>query len=283
MVNQENVALQCPFSKGKLKFRAPVSEENSSKKYVKNGSIVREIWGKSDVILFIFAGSAAEFALHKSVDWLYFTGKLPNDPLGRMFSTVDYARKIVFASEEEAHKTIETIAKIHNAIEKKRGYKIPDWAYRDVLSMLMYYSISAFELLERKLKPEEKEAVYHVFSDVGKRMGIQKLPENFQDWWQQRQIDLRNNYKKSDFTIDLFLQYRKHLGNLRYHVLLEAQKLVCPKLVKQMLNFKSYSVLSPTVPIYKICKTLKLDWMIKEVLLPSEYKKQIADLDIHSK
>lgn len=282
MVNQENVALQCPFSKGKLQIQARYNEKLSSKNYVKNGSIVREIWGKSDVILFIFAGSAAEFALHKSVDWLYFTGKLPNDPLGRMFSTVDYARKIVFASEKEAHKTIETIAKIHNAIEKKRGYKIPDWAYRDVLSMLMCYSISAFELLERKLKPEEKEEVYHVFSDVGKRMGIQNLPENFQDWWQQRQIDLRNNYKKSDFTIDLFLQYRKHLGLFRFYVLLEAQKLVCPKIINEMLNFKKNSLLSPTVPIYKITKLLKIDWMIKELLLPSEYKQQIADLDIHS-
>ena len=31
--------------------------------YVKEDSIVREIWGKADTILLIFAGSAAEFAL----------------------------------------------------------------------------------------------------------------------------------------------------------------------------------------------------------------------------
>ena len=42
--------------------------------------------GKGDTILFIFAGAgAAEFALNKAVDWLYFTGKLPTDPLGRLF------------------------------------------------------------------------------------------------------------------------------------------------------------------------------------------------------
>ncbi|MEJ7663471.1 MAG: hypothetical protein WKG07_29945 [Hymenobacter sp.] len=40
-------------------------------------------------VLFIFAGAAAEFALNKAVDWLYFTGRLPADPLGRLFSTVD--------------------------------------------------------------------------------------------------------------------------------------------------------------------------------------------------
>ena len=56
--------------------------------FVKSDSIVRKIWGKSDTILFIFGGAAAEFALNKAVDWLYFTGKLPSDPLGRLFSTV---------------------------------------------------------------------------------------------------------------------------------------------------------------------------------------------------
>jgi len=50
--------------------------------FVKQNSIVRTIWGDGDTILFIFAGASAEFALNKAVDWLYFTGKLPEDPLG---------------------------------------------------------------------------------------------------------------------------------------------------------------------------------------------------------
>ncbi|MBL7757576.1 MAG: DUF2236 domain-containing protein, partial [Chitinophagaceae bacterium] len=70
------------------------------KPYVAEDSVVRSIWGKSDTILFVFAGAAAEFALNKAVDWLYFTGRLPADPLGRLFSTVMYARRIVFANEE---------------------------------------------------------------------------------------------------------------------------------------------------------------------------------------
>ena len=66
--------------------------------FVKEGSIVKKIWSNTDVILFIFAGAAAEFSVNKAVDWLYFTGKLPQDPLGRLFSTVAYAQKIVFSS-----------------------------------------------------------------------------------------------------------------------------------------------------------------------------------------
>ena len=83
--------------------------------FVKKGSIVREIWGSGDTILFIFAGAAAEFALNKAVDWLYFTGRLPADPLGRLFSTVGYARTIVFADEATALRAIDSIAAIHSA------------------------------------------------------------------------------------------------------------------------------------------------------------------------
>src|SRR5215216_2819041 len=119
-------------------------------------SIVRKIWGQPDVTLFIFAGASAEFALNKAVDWLYFTGKLPSDPIGRLFSTVSYAKAIVFSEKEAAYAAIDRISAIHSSIEKARDFAIPDWAYRDVLFMLIYYSIASFELLERPLTEKEK-------------------------------------------------------------------------------------------------------------------------------
>ena len=69
------------------------------KYFVSKDSIVRRIWGNGDTILLIFAGASAEFALNKAVDWLYFTGRLPSDPLNRLFSTVAYARLIVFSEK----------------------------------------------------------------------------------------------------------------------------------------------------------------------------------------
>src|SRR5689334_21199565 len=127
------------------------------KTFVTEDSIVRKIWGKSDTILFIFAGASAEFALNKAVDWLYFTGKLPADPLGRLFSTVDYARQIVFSENDAALQAIDKITTIHKHVERERGSEIPGWAYLDVLFMLIDYSIRAFEVLQRRLKEEEKE------------------------------------------------------------------------------------------------------------------------------
>ena len=93
--------------------------------FVKEDSVVRQIWGKGDTILFIFAGASSEFALNKAVDWLYFTGRLPKDPLGRLFSTVSYAREIVFSEKQAALKAIDRINAIHSAVEADRGAKFP--------------------------------------------------------------------------------------------------------------------------------------------------------------
>jgi hypothetical protein len=248
--------------------------------FVEDQSVVRKIWGKSDTILFIFAGAAAEFALNKAVDWLYFTGKLPSDPLGRLFSTVRYARMIVFAPKEEANKAIDTMRKIHSAVEEKRGAVIPDWAYRDVLFMLIHYSIAAYELLEAKLTEPDKEEVYNVFYRVGMRMGLKDLPPTYTDWLPVREVHLMDNLQESKYTKDLFKQYKKHLGTFRFRVLIEGQKLVCPNRVKTLLQFGKLSLLTPVVPMYKVSRLMKMDGVVKSILLPSDYKEQIKELDL---
>src|SRR5262249_6977037 len=115
--------------------------------FIDRGSIVRTIWGNPDLILLIFAGSAAEFALNRAVDWLFFTGKIPGDPIGRLFSTVRYAQDIVFVDEETALRTLGRINAQHRSVERRRGQTIPDWAHRDVLYMLVDYSDRAYSLL----------------------------------------------------------------------------------------------------------------------------------------
>lgn len=251
--------------------------------FVEHSSVVRKIWGKSDTVLFIFAGASAEFALNKAVDWLYYTGKLPSDPLGRLFSTVSYARKIVFSSMDDANKAIDSMHHIHAAVEQSRGYKIPDWAYRDVLFMLIHYSIASYELLEEKLSDEEKEEVYNVFYRVGVRMGLKELPNTNVDWLPVRKAHLMADLKKSEYTADLFKQYKKHLGSMRFRVLMEAQKLVVPDRVKELLHFRDLSLLTPVVPLYKISRLMKMDWMLKSILLPADYKEQINELNVYAK
>ena len=248
--------------------------------FVEKGSVVRQIWGKGDTILFIFAGASAEFALNKAVEWLYFTGKLPADPLGRLFSTVNYARQIVFSDNEAALAAIRKITAIHTDVENKRGGKIPDWAYRDVLFMLIHYSISSFEVLERKLTHAEKEEVFNVFYRVGAGMGLRDLPATYADWLIARESHMQHDLGNSTYTKDLFKQYRKHLGFVRYQLLLQGQVLVVPEKVKQLLQLPESSLLKPVLRIYKLTRYLKLDRLLKSAILPANYKKEIRELDV---
>lgn len=247
--------------------------------FVEKTSVVRKVWGKGDTVLFVFAGASAEFALNKAVDWLYFTGRLPADPLGRLFSTVMYARQIVFSEKEAALRAIDKIAAIHTAVENSRGSTIPDWAYRDVLFMLIHYSIASFELLERKLAGTEKEEIFDVFCRVGTRMGLKGLPVNYQEWVIMHKEHLQQDLAISPYTTDLYRQYRNHLGSLRYRLLIESQKLVVPQRVNELLRLGKFSRITPLLFFYKFSRKVGLDWFLKSLILPGTYKKQIRDLD----
>jgi hypothetical protein len=247
--------------------------------FVNPDSVVRRIWGKADTVLFIFAGSAAEFALNKAVDWLYFTGKLPADPLGRLFSTVAYARRILFAERAVAEQAIDTIAGIHAAVEAKRGMRIPDWAYRDVLFMLTAYSIRVFEAIERPLTAAEKEEIVDVFYRLGHRMGVPEVPTTYAAWAQAREAHLQNDLVVSDYTTDLYRQYRRHLGAFRYELVLQAQRFVTPPRVRALLGLGRWSWLQVALPLYRPTQHLALGRWARASLMPAQYRAQILALD----
>ena len=249
--------------------------------FVEEQSIVRKIWGKADTTLFIFAGAAAEFALNKAVDWLYFTGRLPADPLGRLFSTVVYARRIIFSEEEAALRAIDSITAIHKSVEVNRGAKIPDWAYRDVLFLLIDYSIRSFELLDRRLTDTEKAEVFDVFYRMGIRMQLSGLPATFTEWEKMREEHLQQNLVNSEFTVDLYRQYKKHLGGLRFALVIQIQALLVPHIVNRLLSLKKSFWITSLLGGYKFLRRVKLETFFRNALLPNTYKVQIKELDRH--
>src|SRR3954464_14576005 len=143
--------------------------------FVAPGSIVRRIWGDADTILLAFAGSAAEFALNRAVDWLFYTGKLPAAPLGRLFSPARFAQDIAFADEATAFRSLGRIRAAHEAVERSRGQTIPAWALRDVLYMLTDSSERAYGRLHRPLTGFERADLYEVFRRVGEGLSIPDL------------------------------------------------------------------------------------------------------------
>lgn len=247
--------------------------------FVRKDSVVREIWGKGDTVLMIFAGASAEFALNKAVDWLYYTGRLPGNPLGRLFSTVSYAQQIVFAEKQMALNAMGKMNRAHSAVESKRGISIPDWAYRDVLFMLVDYSIRSFEILERTLTVSEKEDVFKVFREVGVHMDIKELPVTYEQFENMRILHLEQHLYNGDYTKDLYSRYRKHLGLVRYRMLLETEIIIVPSTVRKLLALRSFSLSGPVISAYKLSRYIHLDTILRSLILPSDYQEDIRALD----
>ncbi len=247
--------------------------------FVEKGSIVRRIWADPDLILLVFAGSAAEFALNRAVDWLFFTGKIPDDPIGRFFSTVAYAQKIVFAEENEAQVIIRRINAIHAGVERAREQTIPDWAYRDVLYMLVDYSRRAFELLHRPLTGGEKTELYATFRRLGEMMHIPGLPTEYAEWQTDRRRHLERDLEHTVYTKDLYNRYRQHLGEWRYRLLLDVQALVVPHRVRRLLNLSAENPLSYLIWSYSIVNGLGLQTLARRALLPPEQREAVERLN----
>lgn len=245
--------------------------------FVRESSIIRQVWGTTDVTLFIFAGAAAEFALSKQADWLYFTGSLPADPIGRLFSTVRYAQQIIFSDADIALKSIARINHIHHAIEFSRRENIPADGYRHVLYMLIHYSIASFELLERKLGVEEKNEIVRVFRDVGIQMHIMDTPLDYDSWQSDYRSILVSDAECSKFTKDLFKQYRKHLGALRYMLLLEVQRMIVPRRVNVLLGLGGNRFGKTLITIYKLIRKFRMNHYIINLLMPRKFRKELKE------
>ena len=247
--------------------------------FVDRGSIVRRIWGDPDLILLIFAGSAAEFALNRAVDWLFFTGKIPSDPIGRLFSTVRYAQEIVFVDEETAQRTLNRINASHQAVQKQRSATIPDWAYRDVLYMLVDYSERAHALLYRRLSNSERQELYSVFLRIGEGLSIPELPTTYEEWQVDRQKHMVRDLSYSRHTSVLFESYRAHLGVWRYYLLLQVQALLVPAHVRRLLRLSPNLLISSAVQTYGLVTALNLQSIVHSLLIPPRYWTQLRQFD----
>jgi uncharacterized protein (DUF2236 family) len=250
--------------------------------FVDRRSIVRRIWGDPDLVLLIFAGSAAEFALNRAVDWLFFTGEIPRDPIGRLFSTVRYAQEIVFVDEEKARQTLDRINAQHSSVEHDRGQTIPDWAYRDVLYMLIDYSERAYELLYRPLTQHQKSHLFEVFLRIGEGLYIPQLPKTYAEWRLDRRRHLLRDLHRSKHTSMLFQAYRRHLGMWRYHLLLEVQALLVPDEVRRLLHLNPNKLISGMVQTYGVVNRYNLQSLVHSLLIPPRYWSDVRRFDRRS-
>lgn len=247
--------------------------------FVTRGSIVRKIWGDTELVLLIFAGSAAEFALNRAVDWLFFTGKIPADPIGRLFSTVRYAQELVFGERETAERTLARINSIHGAVERQRGQSIPEWAFRDVLYMLVDYSERAHRMLYGPLSLAQRDELYVVFRRVGEGLNVKALPKDYEEWRADRQLHLVRDLHHSRHTAILYGQYRRHLGEWRYQILRGVQGLLVPEHVRRLLRLQRRTIFSALVEGYGQLVVPELRPVVRRLMVQPRYWDLVKNME----
>jgi hypothetical protein len=242
-------------------------------------SIVRRAWGSADLVLLIFAGAAAEFALNRAIDWLFVTGALPRDPIGRFFSTAAYAQSLAFADEAAARDTFARIRAAHAAVERRRGGRIPDWAHRDVLYFLADYSERAFRALHRPLTRAEQDELWAVFRRVGEGLGIPELPAGYLGWRADRARHLTRDLAAGAHTAALYAAYERQLGPWRYGLLRQVQGALVPERVRRLLGLPGGGWTRAVLPLYPAVAGMGLRPLVHRTLVPPEHLAAVRRLD----
>jgi hypothetical protein len=91
---------------------------------------------------------------------------------------------------------------------------------------------------------------------------------------------LQENLVRSDLSRDLYKRYRNNLGWARYQLLLQAQVLLVPRRVRRLLGLPAVPILWPVVQVYKAVRLLRLDRLLKIIILPGKYRAQVFQLEM---
>lgn len=207
--------------------------------------MTRKIWGDPENVLLIYAGAAAEFALNPENHWLFYTGKLPSDPLRRFEETLRYQQKLFFMPQEAVPAVARHIKDIHRQVEKKRSQEqgeahISDQAYLQVFSMLIEYGILGHEYLQhRKMAREEKEVYFNDIRAIALIMEIQDFPEDYHHYLTRRTQMVVRELQFNSYTRELMESYRKNLGPLRFWGLLQFQAFFIDPILSFRLGLKA--------------------------------------------
>jgi hypothetical protein len=194
-------------------------------------SLTQKIWRHPDCLLIIFAGSSAEFALSPRVDWLFYTGRLPGDPIERMFSTIAYSQRVLFADTREKQMQLtHQVQNIHAALEQKRGQTLEPKDYRDVLLMTTAYTLKAYELVfGRALTPTQSTDIICEIAHAWRGMKLENTAEDYETFLDLRR-DMFSRFVYSEWTPKLLQSYERILGQrgdlflrLIYQELLDAE------------------------------------------------------------
>jgi hypothetical protein len=192
---------------------------------------------------------------------------------------VRYAQDLVFADEPTRRRTIAMVNAAHHGVEKKRGGKIPAWAYRDVLYMLVDYTERAHDVLVRPASRAEREVTYGYFRAAAQGLEIESVPGTYADYLADREAHMHANLVYSPHTDALYRAYRRHLGPWRYEVLRTIQAAIVPERVRALLGLRERPLVRPALRGYALLERLNLRARVQAMVVPERYVAKVRAMD----
>jgi hypothetical protein len=214
-------------------------------------AVTQRVWGNVDTVMLIFAGAAAEFAVNRAVDWLFWTNALPSAPIKRFFETVSYAQAVLLGDPRTVAKKMAAINGAHRGVERSRGYAIPAWAYRDVLFMLIDYGERAHRVVYGPMTPADRQAHWVLMRELGEELHITDLPADYPAYQAARHRHLLENTARTAWTDQLYAAYRKDLGPIRMPLLLHLQASLLPEHVAGLLGLRRRAYMDRLLRLYR--------------------------------
>jgi uncharacterized protein (DUF2236 family) len=165
-------------------------------------------------------------------------GEAARRPVERFFETVRFAQSVFFGDPAGATEAIERINRIHRGVEQARGEEIPQWAYRDMLFILIDYGERAHEVVFGPMREAERVSHFEVALALGRAMHLSGLPTTYAEYRDQRHQQLLEDYARGPLTDELYASYRRALGPLRFRLLRLVQACVLPEELRDVLRLK---------------------------------------------
>lgn len=241
-------------------------------------SIVRKIWHNPSCVLAIFAGSSAEFAVNPEVEWLFYTGRLPADPIGRFIGTLRYTQQLMSAQTEADYvAAVGEIRSLHTVLEARRERPIPKEAYMDVLFMNIEYSIRAFQLVfGHPLSDVDRSAIVAEFRRVGELMEI-PMPGDLVEYEDLRKKRLAA-FRVTEWTPRLLQAYRQALGRARFSLLMVVYGAVVDPRVLPMLDLEQKALARAFATLFPYVCRASLDGWLMGLVLPHRLTRGLSGL-----
>jgi uncharacterized protein (DUF2236 family) len=207
-------------------------------------------------------------------------GRLPSAPVERFFETVRFAQSVFFSDPAGATEAIERINRIHRRVEDARGEEIPQWAYRDMLFILIDYGEGAHEVVFGPIAEDERASHFEVALALGRAMHLSGLPTTCAEYRDQRHQQLLEDYARGPLTDELYASYRRALGPWRFRLLELVQASVLPDELRDVLRLEPYPLVEELLRCYRFVPGggNKLR-PLHGALLPGRFARQLREME----